>query len=47
MNWKREDNDFAMDSTEQISKIFLISCDNKNSRKGDVITDMIFFSKQC
>ena len=40
-----EDNDFLMISMQQASKMFLSSCHNKNSRKGDIITDIKVFSK--
>ena len=35
INGKMKDNDFVMNSMEQMSKIFSISCQNNNSRKGD------------
>ena len=38
-NGKYEDNDFATNSMEQMSKIFTRSCQNKYSGKGDIRTD--------
>ena len=38
--------DFVMNSTEQMSKLFSRSRDNKNSRNGDIRTD-IFFILKC
>ena len=35
INGKRGDNDFVMNSTEQTGKIFSISCENKNTIKGN------------
>ena len=43
---KQKDNDFVMNSMEQMSKIFSISCQNKNYGKGDIIIDIKVFSKK-
>ena len=39
INGKLENNDFVMNSVEQ-SKMLSISCENKNSIKCDIITDI-------
>ena len=46
INRKWEDNDFVMDSMEQISTIFLRSCENKKSGKYDIITDIKRFQQK-
>ena len=38
INWKRGDNDFVMNSTEQMSKVFSRSFQNKNPVNGDIRT---------
>ena len=47
INGKIKDNYFLMNSMEQMSKIFSISCQKKKSRKVDIRTDIIFSQKQC
>ena len=44
-NGKMEDNDYMMKSMEQVSKIFSRSFHNKNSGKGDIITDTKYFQQ--
>ena len=45
INGKQEDNDFVMNSMEQMSKIFSRSRQNKNSGKGDIRIDINVFRK--
>ena len=42
INGKFEDNDFVMNSMEQISKMLSISCQNKGYEKFEIITDISF-----
>ena len=45
INGKQEDNDFVMNSTEQMSKVFSRSRQNKNSVNGDIRTDINHFQQ--
>ena len=42
INGEKEDHIFLMNSMEQTIKIFSRSCQNKNSGKGDIRTDIHF-----
>ena len=46
INVKLEDNNILMNSMEQISKIFSISCQKKNFEKCDIRTDIKYFQQK-
>ena len=43
--WKMEKNDFMINSIEQICNLFSSSCQNKNTQKGDIVTDIKDFKQ--